>query len=392
MNLTLRMHFRAKALLCAITCLAAVLTAATLAQAVDQTPKNGCTSPLAYEGSLTSPPFNPLAEVGSPPSIEFQGWFEIESVAPGAFDTMTVEYSLEPPAGGARDWIQFGELTDPAQVQPNSGGAPDMPYSNNGTGVTPGFQTYTFPLPAAAHTTKRSGPHPLRDGRPDLPGLPRRRCGLDQHPHVRSRGLTGLREWRRDVDARPANSPGAPFWQVLSNPQNVSVKNPEVNPALVTLPDSGALPAAFSAPNVAWFGNAASGTFCGPDFANTDQPPDTTITSGPEGTVPSTDATFEFTASEQAFFECQLDAGGFIPCGSPQNYSSLALGAHTFEVRATDFTGNTDPTPATRTWTVREKTLNDLDNPTQGVDVNVDQVSGTVLVGLTGAAARCGAQ
>ena len=45
MNLTFRMQFPTKALLCAITCLAAVLTAATLAQAVDQTPKNGCTSP-----------------------------------------------------------------------------------------------------------------------------------------------------------------------------------------------------------------------------------------------------------------------------------------------------------------------------------------------------------
>ena len=116
--------------------------------------------------------------------------------------------------------------------------------------------------------------------------------------------------------------------------------------------------------------------------------PRTTITSGPSGSVPSTDATFEFTASELAFFECQLDGGGFGPCASPQNHSNLALGAHTFDVRATDFTGNVDPTPATRTWTVREKTLDDLDNPTQGVDVNVDQVSGTVLVGVTGAAAR----
>ena len=78
------MHFRAKALLCAITCLAAVLTAATLAQAVDQTAKNGCTSPLSYEASLTSPSFN--SSSGSP-VVTFQGWFEVESIAPGAFDT-----------------------------------------------------------------------------------------------------------------------------------------------------------------------------------------------------------------------------------------------------------------------------------------------------------------
>ena len=166
------------------------------------------------------------------------------------------------------------------------------------------------------------------------------------------------------------------------------MKNPEVNPQLVTLPDSGALPATTNGTNFAWFGNVDSGTFCGPDFANRDAPPETTITSGPSGTVPSTDATFEFTASEQAFFECQLDNGGFLPCFSPQTYSNLALGSHTFQVRATDFTGNADPTPDSRTWTVREKTLNDLDNPTQGVDVNVDQVSGIVLVGVRGAAAR----
>ena len=39
-------------------------------------------------------------------------------------------------------------------------------------------------------------------------------------------------------------------------------------------------------------------------------------------------------------------------CSSPQPYSSLADGAHTFEVRATDAAGNTDPTPASRTFTV----------------------------------------
>ena len=95
------MRLRAKALLCALTCLAAVLTAATLAQAVDQTAKNGCTSPVAYEASLTSPTFT--AGIGSP-VVTFQGWFEVESVAPGGFDTINVEYSVAP-AGVPRDWL-----------------------------------------------------------------------------------------------------------------------------------------------------------------------------------------------------------------------------------------------------------------------------------------------
>src|SRR5439155_968720 len=51
-------------------------------------------------------------------------------------------------------------------------------------------------------------------------------------------------------------------------------------------------------------------------------------------------------------FQCALDGGGFAPCASPQTYSALASGNHTFQVRATDPAGNTDPTPASFTWTV----------------------------------------
>lgn len=52
------------------------------------------------------------------------------------------------------------------------------------------------------------------------------------------------------------------LWHVQSNPQAFAV-HPAVNPALVTLPDSGALPAAHSGTGVAWFGDSSSGTFCG---------------------------------------------------------------------------------------------------------------------------------
>ena len=184
--------------------------------------------------------------------------------------------------------------------------------------------------------------------------------------------------------------PGGPFWQVLQNPQNVSIKSPEINPNLVTLAggDSGALPPADTGTGIAWFGNPDSGTFCGPDFASTDVAPDTTITSGPANPTASGDASFEFTATEQAFFECQLDGGGFSFCASPQAYSELANGTHTFEVRATDFTGNVDPTPATYTWTIRPATLADLPDPEVGVDVNVQELAGVVKVGIPSAAAR----
>ena len=64
-------------------------------------------------------------------------------------------------------------------------------------------------------------------------------------------------------------------------------------------------------------------------------------------------ASFAFSSSEPgSTFECQLDAAGWTPCSSPKSYSSLAAGSHTFEVRATDAANNTDPTPASSTFTV----------------------------------------
>src|SRR6188474_3399388 len=92
------MGSRARWLLCVLAVLAAVLTGATYAYAVDQTSKNGCTSPQPYSGSLTTPPFTPGGGPEFGASIHFRGWFEIESVAPSGFDRMTVEWSND---GGA---------------------------------------------------------------------------------------------------------------------------------------------------------------------------------------------------------------------------------------------------------------------------------------------------
>jgi uncharacterized protein YhfF len=82
-------------------------------------------------------------------------------------------------------------------------------------------------------------------------------------------------------------------------------------------------------------------------------PPDTTIVSGPSDPTNQTSASFAFDGSEVgATFECNLDFGGWAPCTSPKPYGSLAAGSHSFQVRATDPAGNTDPTPAGRTWVV----------------------------------------
>jgi hypothetical protein len=81
--------------------------------------------------------------------------------------------------------------------------------------------------------------------------------------------------------------------------------------------------------------------------------PQTTMTSGPTGTTSSTSATFTFSSSEPgSTFECRRDLDAFSACASPITYSALADGTYTFEVRATDSFGLTDPSPATATWTV----------------------------------------
>ena len=121
-------------------------------------------------------------------------------------------------------------------------------------------------------------------------------------------------------------------------------------------------------------------------------PPETTIDSGPPSTTTSTDATFSFSSSEPgSTFECMLDGAGFSACGSPQHYAGLALGQHTFEVRATDVAGNTDPTPASHTWTIE---VIDSESPTtpanvQAVAIGETQVdlswdASTDNVGVTG--------
>ncbi|MFL5872183.1 MAG: hypothetical protein ACJ75T_01735 [Solirubrobacterales bacterium] len=90
-------------------------------------------------------------------------------------------------------------------------------------------------------------------------------------------------------------------------------------------------------------------------FATDTTAPETTISSGPSGTISSAAASFEFTATEGGGFQCRLDSsdsGAWSMCSSPRSYASLADGSHSFEVRASDPLGNTDPTPADAGFTV----------------------------------------
>jgi hypothetical protein len=85
--------------------------------------------------------------------------------------------------------------------------------------------------------------------------------------------------------------------------------------------------------------------------------PETTVSSHPSNPTASASASFDFggsdgTGSGVGSFECRLDAAAFAPCTSPQSYSGLANGSHTFRVRAVDRAGNVDGSPASFTWVV----------------------------------------
>ena len=81
-------------------------------------------------------------------------------------------------------------------------------------------------------------------------------------------------------------------------------------------------------------------------------PPETSIDSGPSGSVSEETATFSFSANEPSTFQCRLDGVDLGGCSSPVTYTGLPAGSHTFEVVAADASGNADPTPAVRNWTI----------------------------------------
>ncbi len=77
--------------------------------------------------------------------------------------------------------------------------------------------------------------------------------------------------------------------------------------------------------------------------------PTVNITSQPPATTTSTSATFVFTTSRAKRVDCSLDGAGFASCNSPKTYSGLAVGKHTFVVRAKK---DAVSVTATATWEV----------------------------------------
>ncbi|MEN3282787.1 MAG: large repetitive protein [Solirubrobacteraceae bacterium] len=59
-----------------------------------------------------------------------------------------------------------------------------------------------------------------------------------------------------------------------------------------------------------------------------------TITAKPASRTSETSATFAFSGGSGVTYQCSLDSAAFSACTSPKPYSGLAVGSHTFQVRA----------------------------------------------------------
>ena len=83
-------------------------------------------------------------------------------------------------------------------------------------------------------------------------------------------------------------------------------------------------------------------------------PPETTIKAKPPDPSSSTTAEFTYESNEaSSTFQCKLDAAAFASCSaSGIAYTGLGEGQHTFQVRATDTSANTDLSPAGYTFSV----------------------------------------
>jgi len=123
---------------------------------------------------------------------------------------------------------------------------------------------------------------------------------------------------------------------------------------------------ALSATEILAIVNADSSGMCKGDAV----PPDTTIDSMPTDPTNDNTPTFGFSGTDAdsgvASFECDLDGGGFTACSSTKTLAALGDGSHTFQVRAIDNAGNTDPTPASYTW------VTDATPPDTTIDSKVD--------------------
>ena len=84
-------------------------------------------------------------------------------------------------------------------------------------------------------------------------------------------------------------------------------------------------------------------------------PPDTHFTGAPPVAGNDPNGEFTFTGTDAIsgvqYYECRFNDGAYFRCDSGFAFTTVP-GQHTFEVRAVDFAGNRDPSPARHAWFV----------------------------------------
>jgi sugar lactone lactonase YvrE len=86
---------------------------------------------------------------------------------------------------------------------------------------------------------------------------------------------------------------------------------------------------------------------------DTGDPPETTVT-GPGKTTNRRPSFHLGSDDPAATFSCKLDKKSAKACSSPYRTPKLAFGRHVLKVTATDSFGNSDPSPAKKTFTIKK--------------------------------------
>ena len=113
------------------------------------------------------------------------------------------------------------------------------------------------------------------------------------------------------------------------------------------------------------------------------------LSGAPSGSTNSTDASISFDG--EGTFTCSVDGGAYEPCTSPQSFSGLADGPHSFAVKATDAAGN-ESQPASASWTVdtiapAKPVLGDLTN--SNLKSNINEQSFSITPSEDGGRVEC---
>ena len=152
-----------------------------------------------------------------------------------------------------------------------------------------------------------------------------------------------------DVLGNDNNDAGGPMALVgLTEPDHGSAAITDCGAALTYTPKATyAGPDAFTYTLNGGSTARVSVTVKDPAVGSDTRPPETSIVKGAPDRTEKTSIKLKFTADEQgATFECMLDRQSWRSCTSPKTLKHLDAGKHTFQVRATDASRNTDATPA----------------------------------------------